>query len=99
MRKDQGSDRSLWQTTVKSGEVRETVINGAPLCAISKIRFKQIKSFPLNSTPKLVKSREARLQQITPIANIDPRFVWASIWCSVYAETQVSKFESLITLL
>ena len=75
MRKDQGSDCSLWQTTVKSGEVRETVINGAPLCAISKIRFKQIKSFPLNSTPKLVKSREARLQQITPIANIDPCFL------------------------
>ena len=75
MRKDQGSDRSLWQTTVKSGEVRETVINGAPLCAVSKIRFKQIKSLPLNSTPKLVKSREARLQQITPIANIDPCFL------------------------
>ena len=34
-RKDQGSDRSLWQTTVKNGEVRETAINGAPSCAIS----------------------------------------------------------------
>ena len=43
-------DRSPWHTTYKSDEVRETTVNWAPLCAIRQIRFKPIKSFPLNTT-------------------------------------------------
>ena len=38
-------DRALWHTTFESGEVRETIINGTPLCAIHQIRLKLVKSY------------------------------------------------------
>ena len=46
MRKDQGSDRSLWQTTVKSGEVRETAINVAHCVRLVKYDLNKSRVFP-----------------------------------------------------
>ena len=69
---------ALWHTTFESGEVRETIINGTPLCAIHQIRLQLVKSY---SNCQVRRILPCEVKELLYRAFVLPHFYYCSqVW-------------------